>query len=195
MSALMTAQEALQRVYAAMPREACTVVANGYLSREAYGVDDRPGNFYMIGSMGLAGSIGLGAALARPERPIVVVDGDGNVLMGLGALAVIGSEAPKNLWHVCIDNGVYASTGNQPTVAPQVRLEGIAREAGYRWSGKVETLEELERELPGFFARQGPVFLRVMVGVQPHPRSFPRVEHTPVAMRDRFSGALRGASR
>ena len=195
MSGPMNERQALEKIYAAMPAEACAVVANGYISREVYGVDDRPGNFYMIGSMGLASSIALGAALARPERPLVVVDGDGNVLMGLGALAVIGARGPHNLWHVCLDNGVYASTGNQPTVAPQVRLEGIAREAGYRWSGKVETLEELERELPGFFARQGPVFLRVMVGVQPHPRSFPRVEHTPVAMRDRFSGALRGASR
>lgn len=192
MSAQMSEKQALERIMAALPRGAAAVVANGYISREVYGVEDRPGNFYMIGSMGLAGSIALGAALARPERPVVVLDGDGNVLMGLGALAVIGSSRPPNLWHICLDNGVYASTGNQPTVAPQVRLEGIAREAGYRWSGRVDTLDELTRALPGFFAQEGPVFLRVMVGVQPHPRSFPRVSHTPLQMRDRFSAALRG---
>lgn len=187
---MMTPAEALQRVYAQLPADAGIVCANGYISREAYGVQDRPGAFYMIGSMGLAASIALGAAMARPEKPLVVLDGDGNVLMGLGALAVIGSVAPRNFHHVCIDNGVYASTGNQPTVAPSVRLEGIAREAGYGWSGKVETVAELERELKTFFQRPGPAFLRVMVGVQPHPRQFPRVEVGPVAMRDRFAGAL-----
>ena len=193
MSELMTPAEALERVFARLPAQAGVVCANGYISREAYGVQDRPGSFYMIGSMGLAPSIALGAAMARPGTPLVVLDGDGNLLMGMGALAVIGSVAPRNLHHVCIDNGVYASTGNQPTVAPAVRLEGIARESGYAWSGKVETLAALERELEGFFQRPGPAFLRVMVAVQPHPRQFPRVEVGPVAMRDRFMGALAAA--
>lgn len=193
MSELMTPGEAIARIYARLPQDACTVCANGYISREAYATDDRPGNFYMIGSMGLGASIAFGAALARPERPLVVLDGDGNVLMGLGALAVIGTHRPANLYHLCIDNGVYASTGNQPTVAPHVALHGIAREAGYLAGHEVRTPDELDRVLDGLFERPGPVFVRVLVRPMEHPRHFPRVAHSPLQIRDRFAGALGGA--
>ena len=95
------------------------VHANGYICRESFAVKDRPENFYMIGSMGLASSIGLGVALARPARPTVVFDGDGNLLMSLGILPMVGGGPvmgrgrPANLSHVVFDNGVYGSTGGQ----------------------------------------------------------------------------------
>src|SRR5436309_9853453 len=91
--------------------DAVVVHANGYIARSSFNVEDRPGNFYMIGSMGLASSIGLGVALSRPDRRVVIYDGDGNLLMNLGATAVIAAKRPANLIHVCFDNGVYASTG------------------------------------------------------------------------------------
>jgi len=188
----LLAREAIQLTMQAFPKDTCFVVANGYLSREVYGVEDRPGNFYMIGSMGLGASIALGAALARPERRLAVLDGDGNVLMALGALALIGAEAPKNLLHVCFDNGVYASTGNQPSISRKVSLEGIAREAGYRWSAQAAGRAEVEAKLAELVQQEGPAFLRVLIDPEPHPKEFPRVSHTPEEMRQRFSDALAG---
>lgn len=187
-----TAREALAALFAAFPPETCWVAANGYISREAFDAGDPAATFYMIGSMGLAPSIALGAALSRPERRVVVLDGDGNLLMGLGALPVIAAMAPANLHHVVLDNGVYASTGNQPTVAPAASLEGIAAAAGYAWTGRVEDLPSLERELRALPERRGPTFLRVHVQAQPHPRTFGRVTHGPREIRDRFARGLTG---
>ena len=76
----------------------------GYPSRELFSVSDRPENFYMLGSMGMASSIGLGLALARPERRVLVLDGDGSVLMNLGSLASIAHHGPENYLLVILDN-------------------------------------------------------------------------------------------
>src|SRR5690606_24679693 len=104
--------------------------------------------------------------LARPARPVVVLDGDGNVLMGLGALPVIAAQRPRRLHHLVLDNGVYASTGNQATVAPTASLEGIARAAGYAYAARVDDLAALRQELVALPGREGPTFLRVMVQEQ-----------------------------
>jgi thiamine pyrophosphate-dependent acetolactate synthase large subunit-like protein len=108
------------------------VHANTYIARSSFNVEDRPGNFYKIGSMGLASSIALGIAVSRPEKRVVVYDGDGNLLMNLGATAMIAHTRPANLIHVVFDNGVYASTGNQAAVSQSVALERLAEAAGYR---------------------------------------------------------------
>ena len=108
------------------------VHANGYICRESFSVADRPQSFYMIGSMGLAGAIALGLALARPERRTVVFDGDGNLLMNLGILAMIGGRRTRNLLHLVFDNEVYGSTGNQASPSREVRLDRLAAGAGYR---------------------------------------------------------------
>ena len=114
------------------------VHANGYICRESFALKDREANFYMIGSMGLASSIGLGVALCKPDRKVIVLDGDGNVLMALGTLAMIAAEAPKNLVHVVIDNEVYESTGSQRTLSNSVSLEQIAKSSGYREAVRVD---------------------------------------------------------
>jgi thiamine pyrophosphate-dependent acetolactate synthase large subunit-like protein len=106
------------------------VHANGFISRESFNLEDRLGNFYMIGSMGLASSIGLGVAMNRPERRVVVFDGDGNVLMNMGSLALIGATQPQNFVHIVFDNEAYGSTGNQRSISAQVALEDIARSSG-----------------------------------------------------------------
>src|SRR5262249_9390291 len=108
------------------------VCCNGMIGRELFTVADRPGNFYMIGSMGLGLSIGLGLARARPKRKIIVLDGDGNVLMGMNVLASAGAERPLNLLHVVLDNHAHASTGGQRTISGQISLESVAGAAGYR---------------------------------------------------------------
>lgn len=107
------------------------VATTGYTGRELYALGDRPGQIYMVGSMGCASSFGLGLALAQPRRRIIVLDGDGAALMRLGALATIGYERPTNLVHVLLDNEVHDSTGGQSTVSHSVDLAAVARACGY----------------------------------------------------------------
>jgi sulfopyruvate decarboxylase subunit beta len=185
-------RDAVQQLLEAFGEEACYICANGYISREVFTLRDVPGNFYMLGSMGLGGSIALGCALSQPERKIVVLDGDGNLLMGLGGLTLVGAKQPSNLYHVCLDNGVYASTGNQPTVAPHVSLEGIAAAAGYPTSLEVTSAEALAQALPTFVSAPAPAFLRVRISPEDHPRDFARVNHTPEEIHERFATALQG---
>jgi thiamine pyrophosphate-dependent acetolactate synthase large subunit-like protein len=173
------------RVLDASLGDALVVCCNGYPSRELYSLRDRPENFYMIGSMGLAGPIALGVALARPDRKVVVLDGDGNVLMALGAMANVGAAAPPNLVHVILDNGAYASTGAQRTVSRRVPLEEVARACGYARVLRVGDAERLSRvELGG-----GPACL--VVEVEPTDGAgLARVEIEPPALARRFAEAL-----
>jgi sulfopyruvate decarboxylase subunit beta len=111
----------------------------GYPSRELFAVHDRPENFYMLGSMGLASSIGLGLALAQPERKVMVLDGDGSVLMNLGTLATIAHYAPQNYLLVILDNCCYGSTGSQPTCSHLgTDLFALAKAAGVKNVSLVE---------------------------------------------------------
>jgi len=107
------------------------VVCNiGIPSQELHAIDDQPTNFYMLGTMGLASSIGLGLALAQP-KPVITIDGDGSVLTNLGTLPTIGNNAPPNYILLIIDNGSYGSTGDQPTYAGmKTSLTGMAKAAG-----------------------------------------------------------------
>ena len=107
------------------------VVCNiGIPSQELHAIDDQPTNFYMLGTMGLASSIGLGLALAQP-KPVIVIDGDGSILTNLGTLPTIGNNAPSNYILMIIDNGSYGSTGDQPTyTGKKTDLAGMARAAG-----------------------------------------------------------------
>lgn len=171
--------------------DALVVHANGHISRRSYTVEDRPGNFYMIGSMGLASSIALGVALARPDRRVVVYDGDGNLLMNLGSAAMIAHERPRNLVHVVFDNGVYASTGNQRAISAGVPLERIAAAAGYERSIRARTPEELAAAFRGCLAAPGPTFVLAELEVERGKFTAGRVEHTPEQIRDRFSAAIR----
>ena len=116
------------------------VHANGFICRESFAQKDREANFYMIGSMGLASSIGLGVALCKPDEKVIIIDGDGNVLMAMGTLAMIAAEAPGNLIHVVIDNEVYESTGSQRSLSGKVKLEEVARSVGYKNVLRVEKL-------------------------------------------------------
>ena len=184
----MTLADAVGLLAPRIPAGTICVHANGYVSRAGYAARDREECFYMIGSMGLAASIGLGLALARPDRRVLVLDGDGNVLMNPGALASIGAAAPPNLHHVCFDNGAHASTGGQRTISDRVRLEEVARACGYRWSGRVETLDAVTAE--AFLAREGPAFLLVRIALGPPGPPGPRVPHAPEAMTARLRRAL-----
>ena len=166
------------------------VHANGYICRESFSVADRPQSFYMIGSMGLAGAIGLGLALARPEVRTVVFDGDGNLLMNLGILAMIGGRRTLNLLHLVFDNEVYGSTGNQASPSREVRLDRLAAGAGYRTVAAVTTAGELEGTLHSARTAEGPHF--VLIKVTREEAEAPRIPYSPAALRDRFRAAVLG---
>ena len=110
------------------------VICNlGYPSRELYALKDKVTHFYMLGSMGLASSIGLGLAMAQP-RKVVVLDGDGSLLMNLGSLATIANHAPENYLLVVLDNQCYGSTGCQLTATSHAAdLAAIATGAETSW--------------------------------------------------------------
>ncbi len=120
------------------------VVSNlGWPSKELFAVKHQPSNFYMLGSMGMATPIGLGLALTS-SKDVVVIDGDGSLLMNPGTLATAASVAPRNLTIIAIDNGAYGSTGNQPTLAAScVDLEAVARGFGCGNTVKVSSEEQL----------------------------------------------------
>ena len=118
------------------------VICNiGFPSRELYEIKDRPKNFYMIGSMGLASSIGFGLSVAKPDEDIVVIDGDGSVLMNMGSLVTIFAANPSNLTWIVIDNGAYGSTGNQDTYAQKIDLVEIAKSVGFENSYYYEDID------------------------------------------------------
>lgn len=142
-------------------KDELVVATTGMISRELYIARDRPQNFYMCGSMGCALSIGMGLALARPDRMVIVLDGDGAALMSLGSLALARHLRLPNLEHIVLDNGTYASTGDQPTCSAAVNFEDV-----------------------GFRVR----VLRVEPGNEPDT---PRIPYDPVEMRGRFERAVR----
>ena len=165
--------------------------ANGYMCRESFSIADRPQNFYMIGSMGLASAIGLGLALARPEPKTVVLDGDGNLLMNLGILPMVGALAPTGLVHCVFDNEAYGSTGNQASLSREVRLDRLAAAAGYRRVAAATEPEEIGTALREMLANPGPHFLLVKVTTE--EADVPRIPHTPEAIRDRFRQSVAAA--
>ena len=164
------------------------VVCNGMIGREVFTYGDRPQNFYMIGSMGLALSIGLGVLATHPDKPLVVLDGDGNVLMGAGVLASAGAMKPKGLLHIVLDNETYGSTGDQRTISETVHLQALARASGYTFAERVEA-EDFRATLPAFLDQEGPAMLLVKVepGNQP---GIARVSHTPPEIVARFGAAV-----
>jgi len=146
----------------------------------------------MIGSMGLASSIGLGLAISLPNAQIVVIEGDGNVLMNMGSIATTGYFAPKNLLQVVLDNECHDSTGGQPTVSNTTRLEEVARASGYRVAARATTEAELGKIVRRSL-REGPAFILVKVE-KGSVKGIARVSHSPEQIRNRFQQAVRSLS-
>lgn len=175
------------RVVMEATHDELVVCCNGMIGREAFTARDREANFYMIGSMGLALSIGVGLAQARPNKRVLVLDGDGNVLMGAGVLATAAAARLPNLLHVVFDNEAHGSTGDQKTISNVVPLERMAGAAGYAHATRVEP-SELAARLPAFMASKGPGLLLVKVG-KGNVKGIARVSHEPPEIVDRFRRA------
>lgn len=122
-------------------------------------------DFLTVGSMGHSSSIALGVALHKPEQKIWCIDGDGAVLMHMGAMAVIGANRPSNLIHVVINNGAHETVGGMPTVASSIDLVSIAKSCGYPYAVYVENSDELDRELEKIKERNELCFIEVKCAI------------------------------
>jgi sulfopyruvate decarboxylase subunit beta len=124
--------------------------------------NESPDHLDIVGCMGAASTIGLGIALAQPTRKVIVVDGDGSLLMQLGSLVTIAGAAPENLFHFVFENGVYETSGNQPLPGEgRFDLVEMARGAGYSVALRFQDAAEFAAELPAVLRRRGPVFVSV----------------------------------
>lgn len=180
----MNENEALRIILEALDDEDVALFSTGYISRRAYSIKDREGNFYMLGSMGLLSSLGLGLALNNPDRRIVVIEGDGSFLMSLSVLPQVGYLAPRNFYHIVLDNGVYESTGGQPSASSSMNLLGVASCAGYA-TYSFGILDNLKEEC---FEKRGPAF--VLVPVEPGEEVGSRVSLPPEKMVERLGKHL-----
>ncbi|MGB0745563.1 MAG: sulfopyruvate decarboxylase subunit beta [Alphaproteobacteria bacterium] len=165
------------------------VVCNiGLPSQEMHMIDDRETNFYMLGTMGLASSIGLGLALAQ-DKKVVVIDGDGSVLTNLGTLPTIANNVADNYVLLIVDNGSYGSTGDQPTYAGmKTSLTEVARACGcenvVECSG-ADTPAAVEAALAG------DKMTIIVSKVESGNVKVPVITRDPVSIRDRFMGAVK----
>ncbi len=160
------------------------VAANGFISRDLFNVKDKKTNFYMIGSMGLASSIGLGIALKKPRKKIFIFDGDGNILMNLGSLATIGKISPNNLIHLVFDNSIHESTGGQPTGSDVISIEKIARACNYKHVFKVSTKNELVKNLDKIKKHSG--LTLILIKIEKGNSIGNRISKTPKNIKDGF---------
>jgi thiamine pyrophosphate-dependent acetolactate synthase large subunit-like protein len=183
----MTRLEATRQLAATLADDP-VVASLGHPAYDLFATGDRDTYFYTWGSMGLASSIGLGLAMAQPERRVVVLDGDGSLLMNLGSLATIAWVRPKNLVVIVWDNGVYGTTGGQDTATRHgADLEGAARALGIAATVTVRTSEELERAIARTRTDAGPWMIVAKVD-ESQPTAKPPQDC--VAIKNRFRAAL-----
>lgn len=148
---LMTREDIIKHIIA-VSEEDPIVSTTGKASRELFEAREANGqshkyDFLTVGSMGHSSSIALGIAVNKPNTKIWCVDGDGAVLMHMGAMALLGANAPKNMVHIIINNGAHETVGGMPTVAANIDFVAIAKACGYPYAVSVKTFEELDYEL------------------------------------------------
>lgn len=165
------------------------ISTTGMISREMFVIEDRPANFYMLGSMGLASSFGLGLAAINSNQRVIVIEGDGSALMSMGTLALVASEAPDNFVHIVLDNECYESTGGQPSISSQINLSEIAKSSGYPHVTIVENGKALSEVLSECESKPSPHFILAKVDVA-SLEEIPRVSHAPTEIRDLFKSAV-----
>jgi phosphonopyruvate decarboxylase len=163
----MRREDAIIEVASHLSPEDVIVSTTGKASRELFEHraatgGDHAGDFLTVGSMGHASQIALGIALSRPERQVICLDGDGAVIMHMGALAIIGSRCPANFKHVVINNGSHDSVGGQPTAAFDIDLPAIARGCGYRSAWRVRGRDDVTTAVREMRGQEGPVLLEIM---------------------------------
>jgi thiamine pyrophosphate-dependent acetolactate synthase large subunit-like protein len=180
---------AMARLMANRGDDLLVVPGLGSTTYDLAAAGDNANNFYLWGAMGGAAMVGLGLALAQPKRRVAVVTGDGEMLMGIGALATIGLQRPANLAVIVFDNGVYGETGMQPShTHGGVDLAGVAKASGIPLCLEVrdeDALADLARRLKDL---RETLFSRVLIEASEPPRVLP--ERDGVALKQRFHAAI-----
>jgi len=151
--------KALATINALRDENTIQLATTGMTGRELYEIEDAECNLYMVGSMGCIGSLGLGLAISQPQKNIIVIDGDGSLLMRMGSLATNGYYHPDNMLHILLDNHVHDSTGGQNTVSHNMDFINIAASCGYARSIHVHNLQELKEEIMSWKVNQTLTFL------------------------------------
>jgi thiamine pyrophosphate-dependent acetolactate synthase large subunit-like protein len=190
MEGRLSRRGAVARLLAARAQDWLLVTGLGTATYDAAAVADDPLNFYIWGAMGSAAMTGLGLALAQPARRVLVLTGDGEALMGLGALATIAVQNPPNLGIVVLDNGAYGETGGQTShTARGVDLAAVARGCGWRNAARINGEEALESFVERLGAVESwPFFAAIAVRDDGEERTLPPREG--VFLADRFRSAL-----
>jgi thiamine pyrophosphate-dependent acetolactate synthase large subunit-like protein len=170
-------------------KDVLVVTGLGSATYDVAAAGDHELNFYLWGAMGGAAMIGMGLALARPERPVLVITGDGEQLMGMGALATIGVQRPPNLSIVVLDNGHYGETGMQRShTSAGVDLAAVATACGFGWTMQVDRAEQIADLRARVTRREGTGFATVRIAANDPPRVLP--SRDGVEIKNRFRRAL-----
>ena len=183
--------DALQVINSLKDRHTAQIVTTGKAGRELFTIEDAPNNLYMVGSMGCASPFGLGVSLARPEKKVVVIDGDGAVLMRMGALAMIGHSACPNFLHIVLDNQSYESTGGQQSISHNVDFVAVAAACGYARARYVHCLDELSDAIGAWQASPRASFLHMKIS-DGSLANLGRPTVKPHEVKERFIDFLKG---
>jgi thiamine pyrophosphate-dependent acetolactate synthase large subunit-like protein len=176
-----------KRLVGHLHRDEAVIGGIGNANFDLWCAGQRPQNFYMLGSMGLAIPIALGVAIAQPKRHVIALEGDGSLLMQLGCLATAAARAPKNLTIVVWDNGIYQITGGQPTASGTADLVEIARAAGIAESTWVADEDEFERMFVAALTRDELSLIAARIDDKPGVGT---TDRDPVQIRERFMRGL-----
>lgn len=172
-----------------LPEDALIVTGLGSPSYDVFAAGDRPGTFYLWGAMGAAAPLALGLALARPDRPVVAITGDGEHLMGIGALATIGAVLPPNLTVVVLDNAHFGETGMQPShTGLGTDLMAVAQGFGIRDVVRITDADRTEDLTLRIKARAATTYAQVLITTDEPPRALP--PRDGVANKNSFRAAL-----
>jgi thiamine pyrophosphate-dependent acetolactate synthase large subunit-like protein len=185
---VMNRFDVTSRLIAKLKNDEPVVGGIGNTNFDLWAAGHRPQNFYMLGSMGLAFPIALGVALAQPKRRVFALEGDGSLLMQMGCLSTIATQAPKNLTMIVMDNGIYQITGAQPTPAAAVAdLVAIAIGSGITNSAWAADEEDFERLVDQSLSATVPTLIALRIDDKP---GVGQTRRDPVQIRERFMHGL-----
>ena len=185
---MLKRSEGTKAVVSRITPETLVIASLGFAKYDLFQAENRPRNFYMWNSMGMCASMGLGMALARPDERVVVLQGDGDLLMNLGCLATEANQDPKNMIHIVWDNRMYAITGKQPTAtAFRTDLGGVAKACGFESVARCETLDAFQKAVDNALAQPGPHFIHALTGDAKGEGNIPP---SPTFIKHRFLEAM-----
>ncbi|MBI4125591.1 MAG: phosphonopyruvate decarboxylase [Deltaproteobacteria bacterium] len=177
--------EAIQIIKETASQRALLIATTGKTGRELFALGHQSNQIYIVGGMGCAAGIGLGLSLGQPSKKVLVLDGDGAVLMKMGTLATIGHYQPKNLIHIVLDNEAHESTGAQFTVSGSTDIASVASACRYRKLFRCDQAKDLKRYLDLAMQSEGPVMIHVKIAVGSDPK-LGRPTLTPHEVKDQF---------